>query len=488
LAMAPSAACLGIAIGERAIALAEVATAHRTRSVVRSAVLRLSEPLSVSDPKTVGEKLRLFLQEQKFTARRAVIGLPARSLVAVEKKLPPANEATAAEILRLAAERQFPPEHKVMEFDYAGKADSQQPQSVLLVAGAKQNLDRLMEMLEAAELKAVGVTSSTLVLSSMLNGADRPDILLAIAEESAEVVVVSQNGPRQLRHLPVSGQQLISSNGTAAASLASLGGELFRTASLGAAADAGASKLLIWDDVGLDPGVGVTIGQRSGLNVTTLRDLSRLAVSPPAAAVGDQPASAAAVALAVAGTRGDVLPINFLRSRLAPVKKSRVNPKVMWGSIVGGIVVLGLLAMWWDVHRLQSTYDDNTEWLRVQAAKIKEAQDNVTKANFAYGWFNDGKSDGGRTPVLDCLRYITEKFPQDPSIWATNFTLHDNGKAVLGGRAVDKSEVYRLYDRILADKRFTDVTLPDFHDAGGSSRDYIFSLSLTYRGEAAKQP
>jgi len=59
---------------------------------------------------------------------------------------------------------------------------------------------------------------------------------------------------------------------------------------------------------------------------------------------------------------------------------------------------------------------------------------------------------------------------------------------VLGGRAVDKSEVYRLYDRILADKRFTDVTLPDFHDAGGSSRDYIFSLSLTYRGEAAKQP
>src|SRR5207302_53961 len=119
--------------------------------------------------------------------------------------------------------------------------------------------------------------------------------------------------------------------------------------------------------------------------------------------------------------------------------------------------------------------ESNRSYLRDNAPSIARAQAAVAKANLAGGWF-----DQGRTPVLDCLRFITEKFPQDPAIWVTGFTLHENGKATLQGRAASRDDVLRIYDHLMADKRFTDVNPLDIHDAGGSSRDVVFSLSFTY--------
>jgi len=462
-----------MAIGERSIAFAEVSGGSRQCALSRSAVFQIPKELSLDEPKALGEALKTFLEQNNFSAARVVIGLPARWLLAVEKKLPPSNPATAAEILRMQAERQFPPDNKAMEFDYAGQSNPQQPQNVLLVAATKQHFDRVIELAQSAELKPLAVTSSTLVLSAAVDPANRPDMLLALDEDSAELAVLSTSGPRSLRHLPVAGHQLASSNGTAASSLATLSGELFRTASLGA--EAGSSNLLIWDDVGIDPTAVTTLGQRSGLKVSSARDLTRLSIRNGAPAVT---ASGAAAALAAAGNQALPLPIDFLHSRLAVRKKSRISPKILWSAVAVGIVVLLGAAMAYDIYSAQAELDSNKTWLKDNAKKIKAANDMVAQANFAGGWFSDG-----RTPILDCLRDVTEKFPQDPSIWVTSFTLHENGKAVVMGRAVEKSDVSRVYDRLMADKaHFADVAILDIHDAGSNSHDYIFSLSFTYKG------
>jgi hypothetical protein len=471
-----SSASLGMAIGERSIALAEVSGGKGQSSLTRCAVFAIPSTLSLDDPKPLGEALKEFLKTNGFAATRTVIGLPARWLLAVEKKLPPANAETAAEVLRMQAERQFPPDNKAMEFDYAGEPDSKQAQNVLLVAATKQHFDRVMELAQSAELKPMAMTSSTLVLAAAVDSSKRPDMLLALDDESAELAVLSNSGPRALRHLPVAGHQIASSNGAAAASLATLGGELFRTATLGA--DAGASNLLIWDDVGLDPSAVATLAQRSGLRVSSARDLSRLAIAKGTSTTTD--ASGAAAALAAAGAQSIPLPIDFLHSRLAVRKKSRISPKILWSVIAVTVVALIGAFMAWDIYSAQAELDDNKAWLKDNAKRIADAKAMVAKANLAGGWFSDG-----RTPVLDSLRYVTEKFPQDPSIWVTSYTLHDNGKAVLMGRAVDKSDVSRVYDHLMADKaHFSDVALLDIHDAGSNSHDYIYSLSFTYKSAA----
>ncbi len=72
-------------------------------------------------------------------------------------------------------------------------------------------------------------------------------MILLLGNEAAELAVFDEGAPRVLRHLPVSGQQLASTNGTAAGALSALSGEIMRTAATG-----GAESLTIWDGIGMN--------------------------------------------------------------------------------------------------------------------------------------------------------------------------------------------------------------------------------------------
>src|SRR5439155_2127905 len=103
--MGRSSNLLGLAVSDRAITCAELSVTGERRSARRTAVFELPAELSLEQPAAVGQALALFLRSNRFTASRAVIGLPARWLFAVEKELPPAGEAEARSALRLQAER-----------------------------------------------------------------------------------------------------------------------------------------------------------------------------------------------------------------------------------------------------------------------------------------------------------------------------------------------------------------------------------------------
>src|SRR5688572_13517726 len=103
---------LGIAIGERSLTVAEVSQSHGKWEVRRCAQF---EP-PADNP---GEALSRFLRENGFSASQAVVGLPAKWIVAREKDIPPADSEMAADVLRLQAERLFSSELKDLIFDYA---------------------------------------------------------------------------------------------------------------------------------------------------------------------------------------------------------------------------------------------------------------------------------------------------------------------------------------------------------------------------------
>src|SRR5687767_14801359 len=166
---------LGIAIGERSLAVVEVSASRGAWEVRRCAQF---------DPpaENPGEAFGAFLREKRFSASQAVVGLPAKWIVAREKGIPPADETMAADVLRLQAERLFSSELKDLIFDYAGTPDPNAPGKVLLLAMPRQQLDRAVAMLETAGLTVAGVLPSTLALAAA--GAPADNLLLNLASEA----------------------------------------------------------------------------------------------------------------------------------------------------------------------------------------------------------------------------------------------------------------------------------------------------------------
>src|SRR5688572_4374238 len=134
---------LGLAVGERSVVAAEVSVSGDRKQLRRAAEFHIPPDLSWDKPEKLGEALRYFLRQNKFSASRAVVGVPARWMMARDKEIPPASEAIAANALRLQAERLFPPELKELVFDFAGETDPKQAKKVLLVALPKHRLDQV---------------------------------------------------------------------------------------------------------------------------------------------------------------------------------------------------------------------------------------------------------------------------------------------------------------------------------------------------------
>ena len=66
---------------------------------------------------TPGAALAEFLRQKQFTARHAVVGLPAKWLLVKTKEVPPADSKTASDLLRLQAEGDFSSELRDLVFE-----------------------------------------------------------------------------------------------------------------------------------------------------------------------------------------------------------------------------------------------------------------------------------------------------------------------------------------------------------------------------------
>lgn len=482
---------LGLALRERSILAAEIRVAGEQKEALRMAEFVFPSDLSWEKPQLLGTALRRFLRQHSFSAARAVIGVPAKWLMARSKEVPPASEEVAASALRLQAERDFPPELKELVFDYAGQADPGKAQKVLVVAMVKQHLDRLTAMADEAGLSVTAVTSSSLALASA-GGANWMSLVLET--DAAELALRGEGAPRMLKYLPVSGLSRTASNGHAAAAVSTLRSEVQRAISTvghGGKPD----RLFLWDGVGLDAEVREALSEQMGLKVQA-GEAGVLGLSVPEQRKGEAGRFGVPLALALAGAGQLGLSIDFLHSRLAAPKKNRLDRKTLWGG--GGVVALVIVAAFliWDNRRSQAELDrlkEHFERIRPAVTAAKKVDEKVT---FAGNWF------GNRPPYMGCLREVTLAFPSDSSLWATAFSLREEQKredhrgaareekpkgesykGLLTGKATDMKAVLGVLDRLKGNANFADVKSGETREAGGRSRDVTFSLTFTYKGK-----
>ena len=472
---------LGLALGERSIACAEIAISGDRRTLRRTASFTIPPDASFDKPEAIGRPLAVFLRQQRFRATRAIVGVPARWLMTTECQVPPSGGDQLVSLLRLQAERRSVSESGEMIFDYTGRVDTAQGGRVMLVGILREQLERIESLLDSAGISVVAVTPTALALASaMQQDRDRPMLLLG--RQAAELVWQQGDAPRLLRHLT-----LTTVNGDNALALAPLGSELRRSMALVSAGEGGlGDEMLLWDGIGLSQGQVSDLSSRLGMN---LRAGSGSGFKPfgvhadPDCGTGRDSCEpglfAPALALALSGAQRRGLSLDLKHSRLAPPRRRSFDRRLVWAIVLTVVGVLTIASLYWNVHQRRGELVDLESKLEAMGPDIKAAEQMLAHVTYANGYFD------ARPPILDCLREITLTFRDEQPVWVTSFVLREHGKGQLIGKATDQNTIIDLCDRLRKNTRFTDVRIlqmTEVNVAGGRSKEQSFTIAFTFMG------
>jgi Tfp pilus assembly protein PilN len=502
---------LGLSVTDRAIACAELGPGAGNRRgsggagggaggrvvVRRLATFAVPQGLSLDKPEPLGEALSGFLRDKGFAASRAVVGIPAKWLIAMEREIPPAGEDEARAMLRLQAERLAVSESGELVFDYAGHPDPKQSNRVLLVGVLRQRIDQLDRLARSAGLVPAAITSSALALARGARDAQDDAPMLVLGRQGAEMVWRHQGSPKMLRHVSV-----MAVNGHGPVNVAPLASELGRNVALTRANGMPvARELLLWDGVGLSPEQVGELATRSGLSVRAGDALATLGVEaePDALAADGDPVAATAapahadvfapaLSLALAAADPQLLAVDFKHSRLTPPRERRFGRRSTWGVILGAALVLAGVGLYAAVERQQSEFDQLNKQLKDTQGDVKDAQAKIDRANYGRGFFDT------RPPYLDSLREISTLFRDDERIYVTSFSAKEtreqnaaagkeNREIRVSGKADTDRTVRALVERLKKDPKFANVQLLSStvqEGTGNRSAEVSFSIVASY--------
>jgi hypothetical protein len=396
-----SSSILGLAISDREISCAQVHLGSGRRSVQHVAQFALPAGASFDQPEALGKQLREFLRQHHITANRAVVGVPAKWLIAQEKDVPPAEESAAIAMLRLQAERLAIAESTQMVFDIAGKPDESKATRVLMLGMLQQQVERIQKLCAAAEIEPAAIMPTALALSHLLAG--REDrTLVVLSRGGADVISHADGAPRMLRHF-ASGE----SAAGAGVSLTALGSTLRRALALAPSNGVASRELLLWQDMGLSPQDVSDLSERLGLAVKTGNTFGMLDAQLEAKALNGHVAGKTAeafvppVALALAARSAEATPVNFLDSRLKVEPARRFGQRTILGATVGVLVLATIAFLYINVQQLEQEAHAAETQLKTIEPDVKAAEARIDQVKYGRGFFE------ARPPVLDCLREIT---------------------------------------------------------------------------------
>jgi len=464
---------LGLAVNGRSITAVELTPLNGGADATRAAEFVFPDGLGLGEPTRLGKALRQFLKDNKFGASHCILGLDARVLTARDKDLPPGVGDEMRQVLSLAVEREFASDIKDLVVDYAPACHGNEAASALLIAAPRVVIEQLTAMTQAAGLRAEGITSSTMALAS--GSAEPGQLTLRVFGGGAELLTESATGSRTMRPLPMP-----AAKGKATGHwIEELVAELRRVVMLLPAETSNGRKrqLVIWNEARLDESDKDILAERLDLS-------ARLESVPTGVHTNGLGASSlpgqfcAASAVALAGVKGQDLPVDFLHSRLSTTAKSAIGRQVAMVAALAGIILLVGAWLVWDWQNDRADIADMNARISLLAPAKTEAQSVIKRTKLARTWYDR------RPAFLECVKEITMAFPPDGKIWATRVTIQDpeEMKVVLAGKAVSETAVLDVLDRIKENPRMSQVKSLYLRQAGRSGREKAFAVNFSYGG------
>jgi len=467
---------LGISLGDRALVAAEVVWTGHGPQIARAAEFAYPPGVTVDHGEVLGEALGDFLRREGFSARRGVVGVPAKWLKVKACEVPPSDSHTAASVVAMQAEKESESDLGAMAFDFTGEVNPERASTLLLMGLPRRKMDRILAVAAGAKLAVGSVTPCATALAdaaASTAGGTAASMMLWLRPDGAELSAREGRQTRFLRHLgaAVSGPSFIAELRRAAATLAAKAevAEFAAGAARGHGGRPAAAGVVLWDGVGLDEPARRGIEGALGMPVTRgeLKGVGRNGCGDSEARLGT---SAVAVALPLlAGRRPSV---DFLHPRLARRKDRQVPRRTAWLAAGGAALVLAALAGYLDLARIRSTAERDERQLDALKPALKTAKPFVANTQ----WVESFQT--GQPRFLACLRDVAAATPPDGRTYLLNFHLQSNMKGEFAGRSGGDKDVVDLMDKLAAGGRFTDLRRK--LDARGKSGEVSFSVTFTY--------
>lgn len=162
----------------------------------------------VLQPKVVAEALEELWLKAGIGPREVILGVANQSVLVRIAAFPNVPPAKIPQIIRYQAQEYLPVPLNtvVLDYDVIGEAEGEKGQlDVLLVAARREMLNSFLEALKAARLEPKDIDVSSLALLRQLPAQEAGEaaILVNIASDLSNILVVARDVPRLVRLMPV---------------------------------------------------------------------------------------------------------------------------------------------------------------------------------------------------------------------------------------------------------------------------------------------
>ncbi len=464
---------VGLAIDDCGVVATEVCIRASGPEIRGSGELSWAKELTAETAAELGQQLRQFLHERGFTAKKAVVGLAAKWVLAREVETPPATPEVLAGVLGIQAERIFSMNASELVFDYCGKASPSEKSQVLLLATRRQLVDEVKSLTTAAGLQVQSITVSAFACGSIpSDNGSACRYGLYTRPTYCEFWGQSPCGPQFIKHIPL----VVNGDPSGYADL--LTAAVQRQVLLASRQDqVPPHHVAAYDACGLSEDIFKRLNERLGPQIVVRSGRSGLLSKGSTTSSGGQEAHAvAAAAVALAAVRVERPVIDFLNPRIGEKKKADNKRVLIWAGIVAAVCLIALGA--WLVGWRSDVLDigEYEAQLEAMSADVTEAKGVVEQLTYADKW-------GDTTPrFLSFLRELTQAFPDEGYIWVTSLGLNEAGSASVMGKASSEAGFYEVWDKISRNPMFSNGKIIHIQDVGQNSREKEFAVSFVFKG------
>lgn len=452
---------IAMALSRNALHLAELRGEGAAATVIKRSQLAWDAPGSAPGiaPESVtgqlpelpgaalGQALRAHLAEQGYAGRRVAVGLPGAWVLARRWDVPPVEDAALAGIVRLRVEKEFASGSARLAFDYTDTPPLGGQRGVLLVGVREDRLTAVREMLAAAGLQPVNIGVTALSVAAEDSGGDAGRCV--VLEGSATTLVVQ-----------AAGRAVGLASTSTAADPARWTGDVSRLLATTPAPAEGGPLQFINLSADADQAALVAAGAMRWSEAVTRQ-------ADGAEAVGRAALSREAAA------------IDWLSDRMTPPKPRRVGRAMAWAiRVAAAVLLVGVVTgyFWIDATRQRDALRDEHIAIKADAQRLGEMHE---RTRAAAGWFDE------RPPVLDCLLELTRAFPKEGEVWVTQFSLDDDRRGVVRGKALDKETMLAYLQAMQRSAALQETQLRDWNESGREQRVVVFEITFRYDGAAA---
>ncbi len=463
---------LGLALDELGIVATELEVRSDGPHIRRTGEFLWEREFQPANIRSLGDQFRQFLRDHHFSAKQAVVGLGAKWVLAKELSLPPATSDALAGVLGIQAERAFALDAEELVFDYCGRVEGSEKSRILLTAAQRQLVEQIREWAGVAGLQVRSVTISALALGGLGSEAEAErGHGLYLRPTYCEFWSLANGRPQSLHYVP-----LPVGNGTPSDGAQSLVSAIRRLLLLSPRRDPSSPhRVLAYAGCGLPEEMVARLNEQLAPEIVVTDGTDGLHAQELGAPQDLQERrSLVAAAVALTATRPGGPAVDFLNSKMGVKKSSHRKRVVVWAAILGAALLVAAGALLADWRRDTLDIAAYTQQLEQMSDDITAAREIVDRVSYAGSWTS-------RQPrFLECLRELTEAFPQEPVVWATSVALDETGKGTLIGKTNREESFYEVLDKIKERKAFAEVKMIHIRDAGKGSREKEFAVSFKF--------